>query len=52
MFLFFRKVKVDGKTKNNKVRKLKKPKIYNTEKKIYLTSGAGETGQPPVKNAM
>ena len=24
-------------------------KIYNEEKIIYLTGGAGETGQPPVK---
>ena len=27
----------------------KKPRIYNGEKTIYLTSGSGKTGQPPVK---
>ena len=27
----------------------KEAKIYNGEKTISLTSGAGETGQPPVK---
>jgi len=28
---------------------MKKAKIYNREKTISLTSGAGQTGQPPVK---
>ena len=27
----------------------KEARIYNTEKTIYLTSGAGKTGQPLVK---
>ena len=27
----------------------KKAKIYNGEKTIALTSGAGKTGQPPIK---
>ena len=27
----------------------KEPKIYNGEKTISLISGAGKTGQPPVK---
>ena len=27
----------------------KEARIYNEEKTICLTSGAGETGQPPVK---
>ena len=27
----------------------KKAKIYNGEKTISLTSGAGKTGQPPIK---
>ena len=27
----------------------KEAKIYNGEKKIFLTSGAGKTGQPLVK---
>ena len=27
----------------------KEPRIYNGEKTISLTSGAGKTGQPPVK---
>ena len=27
----------------------KEPRIYNAEKAISLTSGAGKTGQPPVK---
>ena len=27
----------------------KKTKVYNGEKTISLTSGAGKTGQPPVK---
>ena len=28
---------------------IKEEKIYNGEKTISLTSGTGETGQPPVK---
>ena len=28
----------------------KEAKIYNGEKAISLTSGAGKTGQPPVQN--
>ena len=28
----------------------KEAKIYNGEKTIGLTNGAGKTGQPPVKN--
>ena len=28
----------------------KETRIYNGEKTISLTSGAGKTGQPPVKN--
>ena len=27
----------------------KQAKIYNEEKSVSLTSGAGKTGQPPVK---
>ena len=27
----------------------KEPKIYNGEETMSLTSGAGKTGQPPVK---
>ena len=27
----------------------KEARIYNGEKIIFLTSGAGKTGQPPVK---
>ena len=27
----------------------KEAKIYNVEKTILLTNGAGKTGQPPVK---
>ena len=27
----------------------KEAEIYNGEETIYLTSGAGKTGQPPVK---
>ena len=27
----------------------KEARIYNAESKISLTSGAGKTGQPPVK---
>ena len=27
----------------------KEARIYNGEKTIYLTCGAGKTGQPPVK---
>ena len=30
----------------------KKAKIYNGEKTISLTRGAGKTGQPPVKEKL